>query len=614
MVAVLRIGVAMLAVLAGGATVAPGQRERPDIVSMDEAAKVLPTPVRLTIWADRRAYLKYRDLVRVYLATDPRGDRRRVREFLFLEHLESGERRYLVDSGDSSWLSADIVDFAGRPPWRAEGTPLRSRPASQIWAGRLGPGLWQFVAELRSLDTTEIVKRAVARFVVSPRIPVVTGAPDRVTEIVADTTWKSDTIVAIRGRLFVNEGATLTIEPGTVVLARGPETAIVVEPGGRIVADAHREAPIVMTCDEAVGQRLEGCWGGLLVQGRAPVTPGSEGTIGVVPPMRAAFGGEDPQESSGILRFVRVEFAGAGPQCGGLGFYGVGSGTVIDHVQSHASACDGIRFVGGTGSCRYCVSSGALDDGLEWELGWHGTAQFLFIQQDQNGGDNGIEGNLAVLDSGTVPRSFPSLSGIPGRGDFAAGPFGGAPGQGVPPRRAPARDLRTLPRLYNLTVIGGAIGASAVGGRGHGILLGGTSTVRARNVIVMGFGSRAIGPANRVKSLFGDGLASFANAILHIGGTLTVDRRTSDAAEAEVRYLNADPRLVNVRYEANPDPRPRLSSPALAVGAAAVPPGDGFLDTSAQWVGGFGHSNWLEGWTYFGSEEDYRALPADETK
>ena len=465
-----------------------------------------------------------------------------------------------------------IVDVRGEGPRRRGGASLFSLPPTRIWSQRaLEPGLWQFVAELRSPDTTEIVKRAHAKFVVSALVPLVIGSGGRDTEISADTTWTNDRIYAVRGQVFVNAGATLKVEPGTLILARGPNASIVVERGGRIVARGRPDAPIVMTCDEAVGQRFEGCWVGLRVLGNAPTARGTNLAEGVIPETRPVYGGHDPRDSSGVLQYVRVEFAGAGTPSGagpaGLGFYGVGSGTRIDHVQARAIAGDGILFSGGTANCMYCVSSGSRDDELAWVLGWQGTAQHVFLQQSPAGGDCGIEGANDELGFGTLPRS--------------------------------------APRLYNLTLIGSSPRGLWYGAHGGGILLRAGSAVTARNALVMGFPSGAIDARDDSPSLFIDGTSSIENAILHDNAGSTGGSQVNGGVRALVGFRDEEPMLVNVRYQAGLDPRPMLGSPALRVGAGAVPPSDGVLDTSAEYIGAFGDSNWLEEWTVFGPEQEY---------
>ena len=394
------------------------------------------------------------------------------------------------------------------------------------------------------------------------------GRGGRDTEIVHDTTWTNDRIYAVRHQVFVNAGATLTIEPGTLILGHGPQAAIVVERGGRIAALGRPDAPIVMTCDEPLGQRFEGCWGGLVVLGSAPTGRGMGLAADIAPPQRPIYGGDQPLDSSGVLRYVRVEFAGAGTGADpvGLGLYGVGSGTLVDHVQVHASAGDGILFSGGTAACRYCTVSGARDDALVWDLGWRGTAQHLFLQLGPAGGDCAIEGKNDEMAFDALPRS--------------------------------------APKLYNLTAVGGAAQAASASSAA-GIVLRSGSAVTVRNAIVMGFSAGAIHARDNSPSLFMDGTSSIHNLIVYANGSQSASAEINGGIEDIVGYQEVDPLLINVGYQASPDPRPQSASPTLLVGAGAAPPLDEILDTNAQHVGAFDGSNWLDEWTFFGPEADY---------
>ena len=540
--------------------------------SMDGSYRMLPTPARLAIWTERPGYLAFREIIRVYMAIDPMGDPRPFSEFVFLENIETGQRLYLARNRGPSILRDKLVDTNGKGPRIFDSGRIPELPPTRVWAGRgLGAGLWQFVAELRSPDTTEVVKRAHAKFAVSAKLPLVLGADGLDTEISSDTVWTNDRIYAVRHQVFVNPGATLTIEPGTLILARGASAAIIVERGGRIHAQGRPDAPIVMTCDEQVGQRHEGCWGGLVILGRAPTTRGTARFQGIEPETRPLYGGDDPLDSSGVLQYVRVEFAGAGagsaPQSGGVRLGGVGSGTVIDHVQAHASAGDGIHFAGGTADCTYCASTGATDDCLGWSLGWRGRGQFLFLQQGRAGGDSAMEGENDELNFDALPRSYPEL--------------------------------------YNVTLVGNGSSNLSSGAHAGGILVHKGAALQARNAIVQGFAAAAIDFRDTSAALLANGTSSVGNSILYANNGRLPGGQLHGRAASAIRYLDLDPRLVNVRYEANPDPRPVPGSPASEIGVGAVPPSDGFFDTSAQCIGAFDRENWLEEWTFIGSESDY---------
>ena len=259
---------------------------------------------------------------------------------------------------------AEAVDHSGLPAASSSARSLSAADKELIWEGTApDPGLWHFVMELRpgtareqagKPDEPTGTRRAWAKFSVAERSLLFNRRGfDR--EIRDDLTLRSDTIHYLGHQLFVHDGATLTIEPGTVVQAWGQNAAIIVEPGGRIVAEGTREAPVVLTCSLRVGWRQPGCWSGLRILGRAPVTRLEGVAPGVLPAERPVYGGSDAESSSGALRYVRVEFAGAAadPEAAvpAIGLYGVGSGTVLDHVQAYASLGDGFAFAGGTAVC-----------------------------------------------------------------------------------------------------------------------------------------------------------------------------------------------------------------------------------------------------------------------
>ena len=541
--------------------------ETPDSTAQAAAA----SPMKLALWTDKLGYATDED-VTAYATIDPMGDAASYVLYLYRENIETGERLYLTPlaAGPSEGEGAVAAD--GSAPDAATAAPvsiaisklaIHSAPAPEA-------GLWHYVGEVRTADSTQVVKRAYAKFVVSSVPAVEFGADGQDTEISVDTTWNNDTIYRVRHQVFVNAGATLEIEPGTLILAKGQNAVIVVERGGKIMADGRREAPIVMTCDQPVGLRDSGCWAGLIVLGDAPMTRGTGRAEGVIPETRPVYGGMNTEDSSGVLRYVRVEFAGVDfnpeTQPNAFGFHGIGSGTVIDHIQAHEAEDDGIEFFGGNANCMYCVSSGSKDDSLDWTFGWQGNAQYLYIQQDPLA-DNGIEADNDSSGFDSTPRSHPVI--------------------------------------YNATMVGGlAQDPTSTSGDGMRIRVG--TAITARNVLLTGFGGEALDVRDNSPDLFIAGTSSIQNSIITGNGGYEGTAQIIGGIESVVGFQDVAPMLVNVRYEANPDPRPMPGSPALLVGAAAVPPSNGDFDTSAQCVGAFCNGeNWLEEWTFFGDEADY---------
>ena len=228
--------------------------------------------------------------------------------------------------------------------------------------------------------------------------------------ITSDRTLRANNDYLLRGAVFVQDGATLTVEAGTTVFGEGASTgALVVAQGGKLMAEGTADSPIVFTSDALPGQHQRGQWGGLIINGHAPTNQGitqGEGNTG-------AFGGNDPNDSSGILRYVRVEWAGIefspDNELNGIAFQGVGSGTVVDRVQVHFNQDDGIEMFGGTVNLKYALVTGARDDSFDWTDGWTGKGQFWVAQQRGDDADNDFENDNSSKNNEALPRSSATI-------------------------------------------------------------------------------------------------------------------------------------------------------------------------------------------------------------
>ena len=396
--------------------------DSPDDTVAGSGVAKLPSgrPPQLALWTDRPGY-RLGETVRLYRTVAPPDDSGHYRTFVYLMRTGGGERRYLAPLSATGELHTEVVDHRGRPASTAPARSVFAASRELSWEGETpAPGLWQFVMELQPATEGQPddglfelwpTRRAYAKFTVAERSQLL-HRPGFDREVTADMTLRSDTLYRMGHRLFVHDGATLTIEAGTVVLAWGPDTAIIVEPGGRIVAEGTREAPVVLTCSSPVGQREPGCWGGLRLLGRAPVTRQQGVAPGVLPADRSVYGGTDADGLSGVLRYVRVEFAGAtgDPEAPGpaIGLYGTGSATLLDHVQARHSLGDGFAFSGGSARCDHCVASASGAAGLAWQRGWRGAASHLYVHHGE-GGTDGIDGRGDEDGYDREPRSHPTV-------------------------------------------------------------------------------------------------------------------------------------------------------------------------------------------------------------
>jgi opacity protein-like surface antigen len=206
-----------------------------------------------------------------------------------------------------------------------------------------------------------------------------------------DRVLSADTCYVLQGMYYVDSTYTLTIGAGTTILGDTATAAayggtLVIKRGGTIYAFGEQDRPIVMTSRRAPGERKSGDWGGVVLCGRAPINQ-------VEPPIEGGFvegsyGGDHPMDSSGVLRYTRIEFAGyrfqLNNEINGLTLCGVGKGTELSHIQVSYADDDQYEFFGGTVWADHLVSFGATDDEYDSDFGFSGKMQFLFGLKDYN--------------------------------------------------------------------------------------------------------------------------------------------------------------------------------------------------------------------------------------
>jgi hypothetical protein len=216
----------------------------------------------------------------------------------------------------------------------------------------------------------------------------------------------------LSGGVFVDENAKLTInEGGTVYADTEVTTFLSIKQGGKVFIQGESTNPIVFT--PLTDNPTYGDWGGIIVNGYATINTGfnaeGEGGTGI-------YGGDNDGDDSGILRYVRVEYAGkvlgTDNELNGFSFNGVGDGTIIEYIQAYKGSDDGIEFFGGTVNVRYAVSTHNQDDSFDWTHGWRGKGQYWLVQQGPDGGDRGIEADNNGDDNLLEPYSNPTLSNL----------------------------------------------------------------------------------------------------------------------------------------------------------------------------------------------------------
>lgn len=238
-------------------------------------------------------------------------------------------------------------------------------------------------------------------------------------DIDSNTTWYSDSIYTLQGRISVINGATLTIQPGCLIKAQSGVGAVasslVIARGSKIMAEGTAGAPIIFTSvidsigvGELVSPNLDadvqGLWGGVVILGYAPISAASVPLqIEGIPSSDESglYGGTDSLDNSGVFSYVSIRHGGTnigqGNELNGLTLGGVGSGTIIDNIEVVGNQDDGIEFFGGCVDAENLLVWAHGDDGLDIDQGYSGLIQNYVVVEGGNS-DHALE-----LDGGEGP-------------------------------------------------------------------------------------------------------------------------------------------------------------------------------------------------------------------
>lgn len=244
----------------------------------------------------------------------------------------------------------------------------------------------------------------------TPQGGVLQGTLSQNTVVPAGSTW------TLKGYVYVPDGITLTIGEGATIKSDLAEKgALCIERGGKIFANGTAEKPIVFTSGRPDTEKAPGDWGGIIILGKATTNktePTIEGGVG------RAYGGNDDNDNSGILKYVRVEYAGIAAfpnsEINAFTFAGVGRGTTVEYCQSYYANDDAFEFFGGTVNCKYLIAVGTSDDDYDFDFGYTGTIQYAISKRDPSfvdGADagNGIECDNDATGSSATPITKPNL-------------------------------------------------------------------------------------------------------------------------------------------------------------------------------------------------------------
>lgn len=207
----------------------------------------------------------------------------------------------------------------------------------------------------------------------------------------------------------------LTIEPGTVVFGDlASKGTLVVQRGGKLIAEGTKDLPIVFTSVRAPGERTPGDWGGIVLTGRAKNNEGP--SVQLEGGYAAWHGGSDDSDNSGILKYVRIEFAGIpinpNEEVNTLTMGSVGRGTVIEYVQASFGLDDQFEWFGGTVDGRYLIAYRGLDDDFDVDLGHSGNIQFGIGIRDAKDADQSGSNGFEVDNNGSGELREPYTSSV----------------------------------------------------------------------------------------------------------------------------------------------------------------------------------------------------------
>ncbi|MGB4774851.1 MAG: hypothetical protein WBP45_06750 [Daejeonella sp.] len=390
-------------------------------------------------------------------------------------------------------------------------------------------------------------------------------------EITASKVLTADRVWVLNGFVVVKNNAILTIEPGTVIKGGvGQKGALIIDKGSKIMADGTKDKPIVFTSGKAAGSRGPGDWGGILLVGRAPTNRSTpvqvEGGVGIT------YGTDNiPDDNSGILRYVRIEYAGIGTndsEINALTLYAIGSGTILDNIQTSYANDDAFEFFGGTVKATNLVAYATADDDFDFDFGYNGSIQFAMALRDPKFVDavdagNGIECDNDKDGTDALPVTHPKLS--------------------------------------NLTLIGpnNAMGTATNHNYGNRWRRGTKFTFN--NSIILGAqkGGFSI-ESDKSAAFYKDGasefknnlLAPFASPFVSNSGVFTAANMQAKAiADGCTALLAAEVNLTNPFSLTTPNFLPLAGSPALT-GTFAATAGAG----AVTYRGAFGTTDWTAGW------------------
>lgn len=435
-----------------------------------------------------------------------------------------------------------------------------------------------------------------------------TPKDDQVIELVGDLdtrTLSADKKYLLKGQVFVRDGKTLTVEPGTVIMGdKRTRGVLVVDKGGKLMAEGTVDKPIVFTSSQDAGIRDRGDWGGIVILGRANTNQPNPAIEGITPEVN--FGTfqstANDDDNSGVMKYVRIEFGGIeltpNNETNSLTMGGVGRGTKIDYIMTSFGGDDNFEWFGGCNNSKYLISFATWDDDFDCDFGWSGNVQYGlgirypgYADQSQS---NGFECDNGPNDNDVTPYTTGTFSNITIVGPIKSG------NRVSNSNFAHAIDLRrrTAISIFNSVFTGYPVGIRMNQPSVYNQYAVDNNGALENNVIIGLTGKTfAVGSGVNV-----DSVASY------VSSKNTVST-VSEFTDAEHTALGLNPNIffasgsLASSYPTNPNFT--VTSGTLTSGASfnspkfSEPIRTGFFNKSVNFIGGFGSENWSSGWTEF---------------
>ncbi|MHA8057013.1 Ig-like domain repeat protein [Aquirufa nivalisilvae] len=437
-------------------------------------------------------------------------------------------------------------------------------------------------------------------------------------------TWTADKIYKLKGFVRVGEEAVfgtitkkgvLTIQAGTTIIGeRASKGALIVQRGSKIIAEGTADKPIVFTSERNPGEREAGDWGGLVLCGQAPNNLPNDASNRQLEGGYGAFhGGTDAADNSGILKYVRLEFAGIpinpNQEVNSLTLGSVGSGTVIDYVQASFGLDDSFEWFGGTVNAKHLIAYKGLDDDFDTDNGFSGYVQYgLGVRgsaiADQSG-SNGFESDNDANGSTNVPFTsavFANMSIIGAKG---------AVNIAIDPLFQHGAQIRrnSKQKLYNSIITGYPYGVYIDSQRGSAKVNAANGDIDFQNVILAGVegwgpGGFGLGWSVNVRPM-GVAVPGFENMASGTNGAaiLIGDKTPEDWFKSltgnKILATNAKMGLSTTLWSAG---RPTLTLATGTDESLIGPKLKSDLPTffeATDYVGAFKSTDWTLGWSEF---------------